>query len=402
MRRGSASSPGAHAARAHALVSVRLRRRLLGARPARPFDPRDEPRERRAARARLLGARPLRHLPRARRCRRAARFRRARTTSASTLARVRAGEDERLACQARVLGDGVVGDAPASRVRRRLGRARARRVGHAVSHGSVVGAGTRGREASASTCWDAICRRVRRELANVISSTHGRADDRHGRARLHLRRDPAAGRHRRGMAVLELRLRLDARRAGRARRRAAPGAAPRPAAVLPAPLRACCCSPLAAIGTSAAFSWPRGVQELVIAATLFVVVLRFAWIVVALVLAPGQPRLRLVPVASGPRRLARGDRRWRWCLLFAFARFAPDLMERLAGAPHAAGALRFATITLACLLAARRRVRVSSAARSRAPRFPRSFVLALAGGGGLRRLAAEPDVRARSRRSPRR
>src|SRR5260221_9428922 len=56
---------------------------------------------------------------------------------------------------------------------------------------------------------------------------------------------------------------------------------------------------LAAIGTSAAFSWPRGVQELVIAATLFVVVLRFAWIVIALVLAPGQPRLRLVPDTSG-------------------------------------------------------------------------------------------------------
>jgi len=55
---------------------------------------------------------------------------------------------------------------------------------------------------------------------------------------------------------------------------------------------------LAVIGTSAAFSWPRGVQELVIAATLFLLVLRFAWVVVALVLAPGQPRLRLVPVES--------------------------------------------------------------------------------------------------------
>jgi small-conductance mechanosensitive channel len=132
---------------------------------------------------------------------------------------------------------------------------------------------------------------------------------------------------------------------------------------------------VAAIGTSAAFSWPRGVQELVIAATLFVVVLRFTWIVIALVLAPGQPRLRLVPDTSG---------RAGWIAAAAMAvvfflalgRFAPELMERLAGASRAAGALRFAVVTLACLL-------LLGAAfaffgrRSRAPRFPRSFILAL-------------------------
>ena len=131
----------------------------------------------------------------------------------------------------------------------------------------------------------------------------------------------------------------------------------------------------AAIGVSAAFSWPRGVQELVVAATLFVVALRFAWIVVALVLAPGHPRLRLVPDQAG---------RAGWLaatamlvvLLLAFGRFASDLMERLAAAPHAAGALRFATITAACVL-----LLVAAFAffgrRSLAPRFPKSFVLAL-------------------------
>jgi len=132
---------------------------------------------------------------------------------------------------------------------------------------------------------------------------------------------------------------------------------------------------VAAIGTSAAFSWPRGVQELVVAATLFVVVLRFAWIVIALVLAPGQSRLRLVPAVSG---------RAGWIaavtmavvFLLALGRFAPDLMERLADAGRAAGVLRFAAITAACLL-------LIGAAfaffgrRSRAPRFPISFVLAL-------------------------
>jgi small-conductance mechanosensitive channel len=131
----------------------------------------------------------------------------------------------------------------------------------------------------------------------------------------------------------------------------------------------------AAVGTSAAFAWPRGVQELVIAATLLVVTLRFAWLVVVLVLAPGQPRLRLVPDAGG---------RAGWIaaltmlvvLLFALGRFAPDLIERLAGAVHAAGTLRFAALTAACLL-----LLVAAFAffgrRSRAPRFPRSFVFAL-------------------------
>ena len=132
---------------------------------------------------------------------------------------------------------------------------------------------------------------------------------------------------------------------------------------------------VAAIGTSAAFSWPRGVQELVIAATLFVVVLRFAWIVIALVLAPGQPRLRLVPDTGG---------RAGWIAAAAMAvvfflalgRFAPELMERLADAGRAAGALRFAAVTLACLLLLATAFAFFGR-RSRAPRFPRSFVLAL-------------------------
>ena len=132
---------------------------------------------------------------------------------------------------------------------------------------------------------------------------------------------------------------------------------------------------VAAIGTSAAFSWPRGVQELVIAATLLLVTLRFAWIVVVLVLAPGQPRLRLAPVASG-RAGGLAALVMAVVFLLALARFAPELIERLAGASRAAGALRFAAVTLACLL-------LLGAAfaffgrRSRAPRFPRAFILAL-------------------------
>ena len=132
---------------------------------------------------------------------------------------------------------------------------------------------------------------------------------------------------------------------------------------------------VAAIGASAAFAWPRGVQELVIAATLFVVVLRFAWVVVALVLAPGQPRLRLVPVADGRAG-------WLAALtmavvfLFSLARFVPELIERLAGASHAAGFLRFAAVSLASLLLLAAAF-IFFGRRTRAPRFPRAFVLAL-------------------------
>jgi small-conductance mechanosensitive channel len=131
----------------------------------------------------------------------------------------------------------------------------------------------------------------------------------------------------------------------------------------------------AAIGTSAAFAWPRGVQELVIAATLFVLVLRFAWAVLALVLAPGQPRLRLVPVASGHAG-ALAAIAMAVVFLFAIARFLPELIERLTGAAAAAGALRFASVTFACVLLLATAFAFFGH-RSRAPRFPRSFVLAL-------------------------
>ncbi|HEX7251111.1 MAG TPA: mechanosensitive ion channel domain-containing protein [Burkholderiales bacterium] len=132
---------------------------------------------------------------------------------------------------------------------------------------------------------------------------------------------------------------------------------------------------VAAIGTSAAFSWPRGVQELVIAATLLVVVLRFAWIVVALVLAPGRPRLRLVALESRQAAWLAGLS-MTVVSLFAFGRFVSEPIERLAGAAHAAGFLRFVAVTAASVL-------LLAAAfaffgrRNRAPRIPRSFMLAL-------------------------
>ena len=62
----------------------------------------------------------------------------------------------------------------------------------------------------------------------------------------------------------------------------------------------------ATIGASAAFAWPPRVHELVIAATLFLLVLRLSWIGISVILAPRRPQLRLVPVAAGAGALARG------------------------------------------------------------------------------------------------
>jgi small-conductance mechanosensitive channel len=131
---------------------------------------------------------------------------------------------------------------------------------------------------------------------------------------------------------------------------------------------------MAAIGASAAFSWPAGVQELVVAATLLVVVLRLAWVLISTVLAPGRPRLRLVPIADASAGWLAAAVMTVVCLL-ALGSFVPNLMERLGGAGHAAGALRLAAATAAAVL-----LLITSFmffGRSKGPRFPKSFVLAI-------------------------
>ena len=130
---------------------------------------------------------------------------------------------------------------------------------------------------------------------------------------------------------------------------------------------------VAAIGASAAFTWPQGVHELVVAATLLLLVIRLAWVGVSLVLAPGHPELRLVPVEP---------RQSRWLavaamaiiFLLALQGFAPELLERVAKAPHAAAALRLAIASLAgallvaaVLLFIRRPKRGAHAETGRAP-----------------------------------
>jgi small-conductance mechanosensitive channel len=131
----------------------------------------------------------------------------------------------------------------------------------------------------------------------------------------------------------------------------------------------------AAIGASAAFSWPAGVQELVIAATLLVLVLRLAWVLISALLAPGRPLLRLVPVADEKAGWLAATAMTVVCLL-ALAGFVPEVVERVGAARHAAGALRLAAATAATVLLLVAAFAFFGRAQA-APRFPRSFVLAL-------------------------
>lgn len=138
----------------------------------------------------------------------------------------------------------------------------------------------------------------------------------------------------------------------------------------------------AAIGVSAAFAWPPHVHELIIAATLLLLVLRLSWISVSVIIAPGRPRLRLVPVAQPQARWLAAALMAALALL-ALGRFLPPvLQDGVAQASHVASALRFIAYSLAMLILfvsafaffGGRDVRADV---PRAPLFPRSFPLAL-------------------------
>ena len=140
----------------------------------------------------------------------------------------------------------------------------------------------------------------------------------------------------------------------------------------------------ATVGASAAFNWPPTVQKLVIAATLLLLALRLAWTAVSIVVAPGRPQLRLVPVGRDKARWLAAALMAALSLL-ALGYFVPPIVETgIAQARHVAAALRFAAYSAAALLlfvaafALFGRARGSAGpAPARAPLFPRSFPLAL-------------------------
>ena len=140
---------------------------------------------------------------------------------------------------------------------------------------------------------------------------------------------------------------------------------------------------LAIVAASAAFAWPKGVQETVVAATLVVLALRLAWIGVAVLLAPGCSRLRLVP--ADPRNVRRLSlTALATAGLAALGGFAPPVLEHVAGAPHSAGALRLAAAALVSLVLVfgafeflGERSGPEQAPARRLPRFPRQIVVAV-------------------------
>jgi small-conductance mechanosensitive channel len=139
----------------------------------------------------------------------------------------------------------------------------------------------------------------------------------------------------------------------------------------------------AAIGVSAAFTWPPGMHELVITLTLLLLALRLSWAGVSIVIAPGRPQLKLVPVEPGRACWLAATAMASLCLL-ALGQFVPTILERVAEARHVAGLLRFTAFAAATLILLAgafaffgRANGHGGPAQIRAPRFPRSFLLAL-------------------------
>jgi len=142
----------------------------------------------------------------------------------------------------------------------------------------------------------------------------------------------------------------------------------------------------AAIGTSAAFSWQPKVHELVIAATMLLLVLRLSWMLVATLIAPGRPQLRLVPVPPDRTRRVAAVLMAVLCLIAVGYFVPPIVMTGLDGAAHAASAFRLLAYSASALLlfvgvfALFGQPRGQSRSRSgaaRGPLFPVSFPLAL-------------------------
>ena len=137
------------------------------------------------------------------------------------------------------------------------------------------------------------------------------------------------------------------------------------------------------VGAAAYFDWPSGFDGFVIATILMIVVIRVAWLLAAVIAAPGHPKLRLGAIeprqASAFVAVVVG-----MAFLLGLGRFVPDLLESTGGAPHTASVLRILVATLTAgivlmgvLAAVRRNRRTATLRRFLPPRFPVAFLLAV-------------------------
>ena len=134
----------------------------------------------------------------------------------------------------------------------------------------------------------------------------------------------------------------------------------------------------ATVAASAGLAWPEGVHEAVVAVTLWVMVVRLAWALVDVVLAPGRSARRLVPVRA-PHVPWLAACAMLVAVLGSAARFLPELFEQVGHAPHSAGVLRLILASLTCVLLVvaafvfMGRPMRPATNRSRLPTFPRAF-----------------------------
>ncbi|HTO30687.1 MAG TPA: mechanosensitive ion channel domain-containing protein, partial [Pararhizobium sp.] len=140
---------------------------------------------------------------------------------------------------------------------------------------------------------------------------------------------------------------------------------------------------VAAIGSTSAFVWPPGVHDIVVTVTLAIVTFRLTVIVANIVLSPGVPQIRLVPLPDRTALIMMAG----ITLLAAvgsIAWFVPSLITRIASEPNLAEALRIGLGTLittallaACLLLLRGREKIlAERRRGVLPKFPRALASA--------------------------
>lgn len=139
---------------------------------------------------------------------------------------------------------------------------------------------------------------------------------------------------------------------------------------------------VAIVGAAAYFDWPSGFDGFVIASILLIVFVRLAWLMADVIAAPGHPQLRLGDI--DPVRAQRFVAAFVGMgFLLALSHLLPELLEYVAGAPHAASTVRviaatlITVIVLAGVLTGLRRNRAVARASGRLlPRFPYGFLAA--------------------------
>ena len=159
---------------------------------------------------------------------------------------------------------------------------------------------------------------------------------------------------------------------------------------------------VALLGASTAFDWPPGVHDLVVTLGIGVAIIRMVALAVVALLSPRAARLRVVAVRTAQ---ARSLARWiiAGTAVLVAGLLLPDLVGRLGGAGHLAGAIRALTVAVfagmllagsAAVESSRRRHETATSPRRRLPTLPLPFLTLLAivavlvlQAGGLHQLA---------------